>query len=237
METVNGFIPFEAGNFNLFWPACLPVPALEEEFRQLFYDDRTLITRFESEETQIQPGEWVVDVYGGVPVFPAYALQRGANVLVVEPNRELCLGLCYSFRDEISQGKLKVLHGCLVGQADANGQHSIKPETLPARSQRSIPTSHGFGDIPTYSLDGLLGCGTLTHLHFLRIDPEEFSKSILSGGKRCLEICNPRISIRLHQASSDLPESLSVEFPAYSTSREIFDSYSILYMNPRKNDE
>ena len=226
MHNVNGFLSVQAAKFSLFWPESLPISALEVELNEVFFDDSASTTRYESEQMKVREGDRVIDLYGGIPVFSAYALSKGAHVLAIEPNRELCHALCYSFHEEIVAGRLTVLHG-RVGVDKAAQQ--------PTRSQQELPLQHGSGEAPIYSFDELFSRKITSAVSLLRINSVELAMTCLESADTTLQTQKPKLAIRMRKGESidlvlTLLEKMGV---SYSIQQQDYETFSTAMLTPK----
>lgn len=229
MHSENGFFKITAAKFPISWPDKFELSSLERELNELFFDDEAKISRYESEQIKVGPGDWVVDIYGGIPIFTSYALSKGASVLAVDPNRELCHGLCYSFHSEIVDSRVKVLHGSL-GQKNRNRFIAPISAWLTDRAHKELPVTWGSGEVPIYSLDELVLKGFIDGVRFIRCNSIDLFSKLLPGARTVLQELKPRISIRASKAEdfSIVMGLLNQEGLSFKFERIDYENFSVI---------
>jgi FkbM family methyltransferase len=194
----NAWTLFAINGFNFYWPQGVTAEPLTWIYREVFAPGDRNPHAYEYGAVRISRGMWVVDAGACEGFFTHYALQRGANVLAMEPVAILAEALQRTFRAEIESGRVRVVQAALGGRSGSSGirtsQHEIYCSTLSAAGNESVPV---------YSLDDLVKNGLAPALDFVKMDIEGSEVAVLAGASNVLQELKPRLSVAVYHEEAN----------------------------------
>jgi FkbM family methyltransferase len=206
----------EVEGFRFFWPRHYSDSALPGLYRQAFAPAVCNPHAYEVGAVCIRSGDWVVDAGACEGFFTQYALQRGAQVLMIEPVPKLAQALSYTFEQEMRAGRVRLLQG---GIGESAGEMRLK---VP---QDAVYDAHisqeGTEPVTMYPLDGLIGNGIVPAIDFVKMDIEGYEIAAFKGAHELLRSHSPRLAIAVYHEfpNAQIVRSLILEAqPAYQVS-------------------
>jgi len=158
--------------------------------------------------SQVRPGDVVVDVGGHVGVFTHFALKRGASkVIAFEPeptNIE-----CYrrNFAAEIAGGRVILIEKGLWSE------EKVLELFIGVENSGTNSMVHDFGDrkveVPVTTLDLTLQRLNIDRVHYIKMDIEGAERHALAGSSETLRRLRPRLMLDSYHEPDD-----SVVLPA-----------------------
>jgi FkbM family methyltransferase len=146
-----------------------------------------------SNELDICPGDWVIDAGACEGFFTHLALQKGANVLAIEPVPELAGALNQTFAEEIENGRVQVLQS---GISDETSEMRLTVASEAAYCSKADP----FGDVvvPVFTVDEIIKRKLVPRVDFLKMDVEGMEVRALAGAAETMHSHSPKLSIAVY---------------------------------------
>ena len=185
----------EIQRLRFFWPIEYDHSELSWLYMEVFSPAISNPHAYEFNHIKINSKEWVIDGGACEGFFTAYALARGACVLAIEPVKRLCEALSLTFKNEISQGRVRILHGCL-GKADGTVTIDVNTRSV---STTTIGTGGAY-TVRVYTIDTILSRGIIPDVGFIKMDIEGSEIEALIGSKRTLQKNKPRLAIAVYHS-------------------------------------
>lgn len=183
----------EIGGLRIFWPQEYERRVLIGSYCEIFAPSLVNPHAYEDGDIQLKHGDWVVDAGACEGFFTFLALQRGANVLMVEPVPRLAAALACTFAQEIRSGKVKLIQAAL-GEKPGKGRLSVDPSSIVI----SKIAASGQEDVPIIALDQLLSHNVIPRVDFLKMDIEGFETAAMRGAINILKEQMPCLSIAVY---------------------------------------
>ncbi len=188
------FSVLRIGRHHIAWPASYSVTDLPWLYNEVFLPASGNPHAYEVGDVQLTPGCWAIDAGACEGFFTWYALERGANVCIVEPVRLLCESLSVTFAEHIREGKVRIVHGCIGAT-----QGLINISTNPNHICESKATDTGLSEtVPMYTIDSLVQYGLVPRIDFLKMDIEGAEMEALKGACITLKDQKPKLAIAVY---------------------------------------
>lgn len=183
----------EIGGLQLYWPQEYERRVLSGSYCEIFAPPMINPHAYQENEVRLQPGDWVIDAGACEGFFTFLALQRGANVLMIEPVPRLAAALARTFAPEIETGRVKMIRAGL-GASPGESRLSIDPASIIV----SKIDASGKEIVPIVSLDQILSDGFIPRIDFVKMDIEGFEIAAMKGATRILKEHAPILSIAVY---------------------------------------
>lgn len=181
--------------YKIWWPTEYASGDLNTIWQEVFLPSSENDHAYEYSGSCISKGDWVIDVGACEGFFIYYALERGANVLAIEPVHKLAKCLEMTFAAEIAQGKVKVLR-TLIGMDGGQKNISIAPLSVYGSNKLVYPQGNIIcEECPQYTIDQLLAAGIVTRVDFIKMDIEGSEVEALYGAEQTVKKFKPRLSL------------------------------------------
>jgi FkbM family methyltransferase len=146
---------------------------------------------------RVREGDVVVDAGASEGLFTRFALERGAQVIAVEPFGPMAEALRRTFAPEIAAGTVRVEQAAV---SDRPGEARL---TLPDPSQPWGATISPRGDdagevVPQVTIDDLVERSCWGRCDFLKMDVEGAERAAVAGASATLRRDRPRLSIAVY---------------------------------------
>lgn len=187
------WLELEICGFRFFWPSEYDTSDLPWLYHEVFTPPGKNPAAYEAGTVNIKPGEWVLDGGACEGFFAAYALSKGANVLMVEPVRLLCEALGRTFKSEIQEGRARILQGCLGGKRGLT-EIDIDPKSVCLTKMKNTKEN----SVEVYTVDGIISKGIIPNLGFVKMDIEGTEISALKGSSEVLRKSKPKLAIAVY---------------------------------------
>lgn len=193
------YAELEIGGYRYWWPASCDHRSLAWIRQEVFAPATRNPYAYEFGGAFIRPGDWVLDGGTCEGFFTRYALQRGANVLAVEPVDLLLQALGRTFEPEVRAGAVRVLPGAL-GEISGEARVEIRTTNLWESTISAAGTvlSQNGQRCRTYCIDDLLAQRTVPVLDFIKMDVEGAEVSAIRGARQTLQEHKPRLAIAVY---------------------------------------
>lgn len=179
---------------RLFWPKAYGHKGLRGLYREIFVPSDRNPHAYEVGDVRIQADDWVVDAGACEGFFTRYALQRGANVLMIEPVTELATALSRTFENELKSGRVRLLQAALTAESTTNLQLMVpEGEVYCARVEGQGP-----GGVDGYTIDQIVREGIVPTIDFLKMDIEGSELIAFEGASNVLQKIMPDLSIAVY---------------------------------------
>lgn len=187
------WLQLEICGFRFFWPVEFDTADLSWIYHEVFTPGNLNPHSYEFSDVKIRSGEWVVDGGAGEGFFVQYALQRGANVLAVEPVKLLCQALSHTFEQQIQEGRVRVLQGTL------SEDNVLRPINMnPKPVGLSTVATMGEEWVKVYTIDSILSKGLIPSIGFIKLDITGAELVALRGANNTLRTFKPRLAIAVY---------------------------------------
>ncbi len=189
------FVLLEINGYLIWWPDDYPAHELATVWQEVFVPAANNPHAYEYAGAVINNGDWVIDCGASEGFFIYYALERGANVLAIEPVTQLTGSLNRTFATEIAKGRVKVLRG-LVGMEDGLKNITVPPGSVCGSSKYIHLRNHPGGEeCPQYTIDSLLAGGIVPRVDFIKMDIEGSEVEALYGAAQTVQKFRPKLSL------------------------------------------
>jgi FkbM family methyltransferase len=196
---------YEVQGVRVFWPTEFADTNLGELHKEVFTPEHSNPHAYILNELDISPGDWVIDAGACEGFFTHLALQKGANVLAIEPVPELARALTHTFAGDIKSGRVRVLQ---AGIGDETGEMRL---SVPRDAVycASVDLS---GDViaPVYTVDDLVDRGIAPRVDFLKMDIEGMEVTALLGATDTMHTQTPKLAIAVYHAYRNAQAARSI---------------------------
>ena len=195
IRTEDGFSLYDVGGYQIWWPCEFDHRGLGSIWNEVHLPFNVNGHAYEYRGARLEPGDWVIDAGASEGFFTQVALERQANVLIVEPVTSLIHALERTFANEIKQGRVKLVHG-LLGDTNTTRTFSVLPDTV---FSSGVETYGAIGVTQTetcrqYTIDYLCG-NVIPHVNFIKMDIEGGEVASIKGAKETIKNLRPKLSI------------------------------------------
>jgi FkbM family methyltransferase len=190
------FDKLEICGSKFFWPAKFDSIDLPWLYHEVFTPVAINPHSYEFGKVKINPGEWVIDAGASEGFFTRYALDRGAKVLSIEPVKLLYEALMHTFKEEIQQGRVRILQGSL-GKKSAMATVHVNPRYACLTKTEKL-TLEALETIDVYTVDDIVSKGIIKDVGFIKMDIEGSEIEALEGCKNTLKLLKPRLSVAVY---------------------------------------
>lgn len=184
---------YRIGAFRFYWPREFGASDLLGLYSEVFAPAPLNPHAYEYGQIRIASDSWVIDAGACEGFFTQYALEKNAKVLVIEPVPALVDALQHTFRNEITEGRVKVLWGAL-GDKVGEVQLTIDPK----QAYCAYVGSEGESDVPAYTIDSLVNDGIIPNISLIKMDIEGFETTAIQGAKETIARYKPQCSIAVY---------------------------------------
>jgi len=199
---VDDWLIFSLPDREYYWPQEFNPQNLPGLYKEIFTPWQQNPHAYETPRITLQPGDWVLDAGACEGFFCAYALQRGASVLALEPVERLAQALRLTFAAEAQAGRMRVL---CAGLAEDCGQATLRvaPEHAYTSTLEKVSAEMDAHLAPGLrvehiSVDGLIEQGILPRLDFLKMDIEGWEVAAMRGALQTLQTQRPKLSLAVY---------------------------------------
>ena len=209
---VGDCLEMEVEGWRFYWPAAFQWQSLKAVYSEVFSPIAENPHAYEQDDLEIKPGDWVIDAGACEGFFTRYALQRGANVVIVEPIHEFVGALKITYEAEVNAGRVFIIEGAL---GDHSGEIEIRiPSAGPIASTIDpewFVDSHWEKvkreDSRTvarltrvYTIDELIDRIPVPRLDFIKMDIENAEVRAMRGAEQAILRFQPRFSIAVYHS-------------------------------------
>lgn len=191
IEQTDTFSILEISNNRYFWPKETSTSGLAWMHQEVFQPAEVNFHAYEFSKVRITPGTWVLDAGASEGFFTRYALEQGAFVCALEPVQRLTEALSLTFKAEIDQGKVIVVHGAL---GDSDGYTTLCSQGGLLCETQTLGHS---GTTPMFTIDSLSE-RLKKSFEFIKMDIEGAETQVLEGGKKLLASTKPKLAIAVY---------------------------------------
>lgn len=214
--------PVDVEGKTYYMPKFVPDSQLIPIYGEIF--DPTHPHYYEYKECRISPGDVVIDAGASEGFFTRFALDKGANVIIVEPSQVWIDALHQTFAPEIAAGRIHIERACLedhVGEAEMN----IDPEIGWVLDDQPGKLEL----IPLLTLDALVAKSKWGRCDFIKMDIEGAERRAIAGAQETLRKYKPNLSIAVYHDPSgylDIRSDLNRLHPEYQvTAKGLLQRY------------
>lgn len=216
-DSEDDYIEFDVaigGKSNKFYVKKdgLQVYELRATYRETFCDWRINGHAYVRKETPVNEGDIVVDGGGCEGFFTRYALDRGADkVIVFEPCNKLADGLCKTFSQEILQGRVIVVRKALSSKKEE--------QSLVINEDMYCSSNVGYLDVPKNKKEEIIGADRLDNLieelgiekiDLIKMDIEGAEMDALMGAQKIIRNYKPKMMIATYHAYANSMECKNI---------------------------
>jgi FkbM family methyltransferase len=188
----------QIGPCRFYWPRAYPMDRLAGTYYEVFAPPLINPHCYEAGQVRIRPGDWVVDAGAGEGFFVHYALQRGANVVAIEPTALLVEGLRRTFSHEVRAGRVLLVQGAL------GAQPGLAALTQKGSDVFASTVEHGDTEaVRIHTLDELVEQGIAPRIGFVKMDIENAEVAAVRGAGKLLLSQRPRLSIAVYHRAEN----------------------------------
>ena len=181
--------------FDYHWPPETKTAFLGIIFNEVFTPFNKNPHAYEAGKVAISRSDWVIDAGASEGFFVRYALERGANVLAVEPIQKFAEALKRTYSREILEGRVLILNAGL-GARPGTARVNIRENMIFASTVSEVG---GEGEIiPITTVDEILEKGIIPTVNFIKMDIEGAENSAMRGAEETLRKLQPKLSIAVY---------------------------------------
>ena len=189
------FVELGIGEYHYWWPASCDYRGLAWVHQEVFVPSTHNPYAYEYAGAAIRSGDWVLDAGACEGFFTRYALQRGANVVAIEPVEELVEALGRTFAPEVQAGAVRIVPGAL---GEVSGEARLEVRTSAVWESTATKLSEGGRPVRVHCLDDLLTQVSVPALDFIKMDVEGAELSAIRGATNMLREHKPRLAIAVY---------------------------------------
>jgi FkbM family methyltransferase len=217
IDITNQMVLLSIGANQYWYPSDASTALLSEIHSEVF--DPWSPHFYECRGAYLVPDDTVLDAGSCEGFFVRYALDRGCNVVAVEPWTRMARCLERTFAREIDCGRVKVVSSFLGREAGecelvvdldfpfgASDSHGESPSCLETERVRVT------------SIDELVSSSNLGRIDFMKMDIEGAEQDALQGASMTIRQFRPRVSVTTYHAPQDwlqIPRQLHALNPGY----------------------
>lgn len=157
---------------------------------------------YEYRDCRIRPGDVVIDAGACEGFFVRFALQKGANVVAIEPYSQMAEALRRTFAPEIREGRVIVVQALLTDRVGETvlalnprfpfEAHAVEANESPVFSEAAQETT----------LDALVDALPWKRCDFLKMDIEGAERGAVAGATSTLKRDLPCLSLAVYHLAS-----------------------------------
>lgn len=172
-------------------------------------------------EYRVQPGDTVLDCGANIGAFTREALNAGAGlVIAIEPVPAHVEGLRRTFKNEIEQGRVRVIAKGVWNKEDTLEMNLFENALLDSfvMAERPEESTQRRISLPLTTIDHLVEELGLPRVDFIKMDIEGAERQALEGARTTITRFKPRMSIATENLPDDyrvLPQVITTIEPAY----------------------
>lgn len=235
-------IPIEGKNhiFNIRKDG-LKTYELQAAYVETFYNSRVNGHSYMRREIPINIGDTVLDGGGCEGFFARYALEKGADkVIVIEPCEKLADGICKTFHQEINEGRVIVVTKALGSKPGK--QTLVINEDMYCASNLGyleVPANKAEESIIVDRLDSIVEELKIPKIDLIKMDIEGAEMDALIGAENVIKQHRPKMMIATYHGYTNSIECESIvksmrgdyksKFCGYYTYEEPYRPYLTLF--------
>lgn len=201
-DPARNMVRLQVGDHQLWYPAEASTELLGIFYPEVF--DPNNAHFYEYAGARLKPGDVALDAGACEGYFVRYALERGANVLVVEPWSRMVEALEYTYAKEIAEGRVEIFRAFLgvgggTGTLTVDLDHPFSSGAGPhGASSRTLTET-----APILTLDEVVAASKFGRVDFLKMDIEGGERDALAGAAETVRKHRPRLSITTYHRTDD----------------------------------
>jgi FkbM family methyltransferase len=185
--------------YPLFWPSNITLYYLYTVISESLYEDDWHY--YEVPETQVKPGDVVLDCGAAEGLFSLATLARAKRIIIVEPSPLFIESLNKTFQEA---GNVQILPCALSSQTGRGYLSSGILNSVLTDIQN--PIAEGAMTINTTTIDHLVDDLGLTSVDYIKGDLESHEFEVLKGAARTIEKHRPKIAITTYHQGNNWKE-------------------------------
>lgn len=183
------------------WPVGAPLHSLLDLVSEL--QNRHHPNQYLWGETQIHPGDVLIDIGACEGGFAARGAELGAKVIAVEPSRAMAEVMNRLF--DLRELERPLVVPVLLGEEEGEC-HFIENRINPGKSKVVSTPRRGSYPVRKMTLDTLVQGQELERVDFIKCDAEGADVSILKGARDTLARFHPKLAVCTYHRASDYDE-------------------------------
>lgn len=187
-------------NETYVWPRDVPLKGLVQVLSELILKDHP--HHYDVSPTLVSSGDRVLDIGSCEGSFAAYAEQKGAHAVIIEPSRTMGAVIARLF--EIRRLDPPKIVSCLLGEKEQQA-HFLDDRENPGAS-RVAPESNDTYPIGVVTLDQFVALHMPEGLDYIKCDAEGWDPKILKSGHGALTKFRPKIAVTTYHNRDDYAE-------------------------------
>lgn len=199
---IGNFTFLKIKNFEFYFPKAFSDKQLPKIYWEIFVE-----RIYEHKNCKINANEWVVDVGACEGFFTFYALRKGANVLMFEPEVHLFEALEKTFEDYVQNNRVLAFNLALgdknsksvlvLNDTNVGGSFILRDKDHLNFSNKKV------SEISVVTLDELYLSGKIPQVSFIKADIEGFERYMLKGATTVLKDLRPKLAICYYHRKDD----------------------------------